>query len=57
MAVPKRKISKSKRGMRRAHGKNKIQKLNIIENSSGDLCLPHQISPEGEYKGEQVIEE
>jgi len=57
MAVPKQKISKSKRGMRRSNSKGKLKKINLIENSMGNLSLPHHISPEGDYNDKQVVEE
>lgn len=55
MAVPKQKISKSRRGMRRS-SKGKIPLLNIIENKMGDLTLSHHVSPQGDYKGESVTD-
>ena len=54
MAVPKRKTSVSKRNMRRAH--DSLSKKNVIENqTTGEYSLSHQISPDGYYKGRQVI--
>ena len=54
MAVPKQKISKSRRGMRRS-SKGKIPLLNIVENKMGDLVLSHHVSSQGDYNGESVI--
>jgi large subunit ribosomal protein L32 len=54
MAVPKRKTSPSRRGMRRAHhalGKNVYQ-----EDKDGELHRPHHINLKtGMYKGRQVL--
>jgi large subunit ribosomal protein L32 len=57
MAVPKRKTSKSKRNMRRAH--DSLTATNWIEDSnSGEPVRPHHIDLKtGMYKGRQVIEE
>lgn len=53
MAVPKQKISKSKRGMRRAH--KGASTTNVIEDATtGELKRPHHVSPDGHYKGRQV---
>ena len=56
MAVPKKKTSKSKRNMRRAH--KGVSKINVVvDETTGEYKLPHHISLEdGYYKGEQVIE-
>lgn len=54
MAVPKSKISKSRRGMRRAH-KGLSTKAHIQEDSTtGELKRRHHVSPDGHYKGRQV---
>ncbi len=55
MAVPKSKISKSKRGMRRAH--KGLDKTNLTEdNTTGELKRRHHVSPDGYYNGRQVTE-
>ena len=55
MAVPKRKTSKSKRGMRRS--KNALKPLNIVTNSTtGELTLPHTMSVDGYYNGRKVLD-
>jgi len=58
MAVPKKKTSKSKRKMRRSHLKNKLLKVNFIEDkNSGELRRPHHIDLKtGEYKGRKIID-
>ena len=55
MAVPKRKTSPSKRGMRCSH--DAISGVNIVEDkTTGELKRSHHISlRDGFYKGRQVI--
>lgn len=59
MAVPKRKTSKSKKGMRQGgNGTNKLILPNItVDKDTGEYKLPHNISLDGYYNGKQVIEE
>ncbi len=54
MAVPKKKTTQSKRGMRRAHDAISTGTYEECPDS-GDLKLRHHISPEGWYRGRQVI--
>ena len=56
MAVPKRKISKSRRNKRRSH--IKFMPKNIIEDKkSGEYRLSHHVDLKtGFYKGRQVFE-
>ena len=56
MAVPKRKISKSRRNKRRSH--IKFVPKNIIEDKkSGEYKLSHHVDLKtGFYKGRQVFE-
>ena len=55
MAVPKRKTTPSRRGLRRAH--NALGKTNVIENSTtGELHRPHHVSPDGYYRNRQVTD-
>lgn len=57
MAVPKQKISKSRRGQRRADSKMKIGNINVIENSTtGEFHRMHHVSPDGYYNGRQVTD-
>ena len=55
MAVPKRKTSPSRRGMRRAHdalGKNAY----VEDKESGDLRRPHHIDlKSGRYNKKQIL--
>lgn len=53
MAVPKKKTSKSRRGMRRAH--QALDRVNVVEDTTtGEIKRPHHVSPDGYYKGRQV---
>ena len=56
MAVPKRKVTPSRRGMRRAH--DRLGKETYIEDAkSGELRRPHHIDLKtGMYRGRQVLE-
>ena len=56
MAVPKRKTSPSRRGMRRSH--DKLAGASYIEDKdSGELRRPHHIDLKtGKYRGRQVLE-
>lgn len=55
MAVPKRKTSPSRRGMRRAH--KGLVAVNVIEDAeTGELKRPHHVSPDGHYKGRKVTQ-
>jgi|TARA_R110002020_G_scaffold14713_1_gene52266 large subunit ribosomal protein L32 len=55
MAVPKSKISNSRRGMRRAH--DALTAVNYVEDKdSGELRRQHHIDlKSGMYKGRQVL--
>jgi len=56
MAVPKSKISKSKRGMRRSADALK-QPTYVEDKDSGELRRPHHIDLKtGMYRGRQVLE-
>ena len=53
MAVPKRKTSPSRRGMRRAH--EALKGTNVVEDkTTGELKRPHHVSADGYYNGRQV---
>ena len=56
MAVPKRKTTRSRSGMRRSH--IKVSKKNIIEDKkSGEFRLSHHIDLKtGIYNGKQILE-
>jgi large subunit ribosomal protein L32 len=55
MAVPKRKTSPSRRGMRRAH--DALTKNSYVEDKeSGELRRPHHIDlKSGRYNGKQIL--
>ena len=56
MAVPKRKVTRSKRGMRRSTDALK-QPAYVEDKDSGELRRPHHIDLKtGMYRGRQVIE-
>lgn len=55
MAVPKSKITRSKRGMRRAH--DALKSINATECSNcGELKLPHHICAAcGHYASKEIV--
>ncbi|MEO1028631.1 MAG: 50S ribosomal protein L32 [Pseudomonadota bacterium] len=56
MAVPKSKITPSRRGMRRAHDRLKDNAY-IEDADSGELRRPHHIDLKtGMYRGRQILE-
>ena len=57
MANPKRKVSRSKRDMRRAHWVNSLGSNNIITCSNcNEKMIAHRACPScGYYKGKSVI--
>ena len=59
MAVPKKKISKSKRGNRRAgNGAKKLSFPNItVDSVTGEDKIAHHVSPSRYYNGKKVVEE
>jgi len=55
MAVPKRKTTPSKRGMRRSHDKL-VNPTYVEDKDSGELRRPHHIDLKtGMYRGKQVL--
>jgi len=55
-ALPKRKVSRHRRGNRRSHQALKLRHL-IICPSCGSYALPHSVCPScGTYKGAQILE-
>lgn len=55
MAVPKQKVSPSRRNMRRSHDKAISQSF-IEDKKSGELRRPHHIDlSTGMYRGKQII--
>ena len=54
MAVPNRKISKSRKGMRRAH--DHVPVPSVVLCSCGEPTLPRRICPScGTYRGRQML--
>jgi large subunit ribosomal protein L32 len=55
MAVPKRKTSPSRRGMRRAHDALKANSY-VEDKESGELRRPHHVDLKtGRYNGKQIL--
>lgn len=54
MAVPKKRTSKAKKGMRRSH--DHVAKPNVIFCTCGEPTLPHRVCNScGTYKGRQML--
>lgn len=54
MAVQKSKVTRSRRGQRRSH--DAIDKPALsIDSTTGETHLRHNVSPDGFYRGRQVI--
>lgn len=54
MAVQKSKVTRSRRGMRRSH--DGLTKPTLaVDASTGETHRRHHVSPEGYYRGRQVI--
>ncbi len=54
MAVQKSRVSRSRRGMRRAHSALGSPTLSV-DMATGTTHRRHHVSPDGYYKGRQVI--
>lgn len=54
MAVQKSKVTRSRRGMRRSHDGLSKPTLSV-DATTGETHRRHHISPEGYYRGRQVI--
>jgi len=55
MAVQKSRVSRSRRGMRRAHDHLSNPSVSI-DQTTGETHRRHHITPDGYYRGRQVIE-
>ena len=55
MAVQKSRVTRSRRGMRRSHDGLTKPTLSI-DAATGETHRRHHISPEGYYKGRQIID-
>lgn len=54
MAVQKSRVTRSRRGMRRSHDGLTTSTLSI-DAATGETHRRHHVSPEGYYKGRQVV--
>ncbi|HHQ14308.1 MAG TPA: 50S ribosomal protein L32 [Chromatiales bacterium] len=54
MAVQKSRRTPSTRGMRRAHDRLKAPALSV-EQTTGETHRRHHVSPDGYYRGQQVV--
>jgi large subunit ribosomal protein L32 len=54
MAVQKSKVTRSRRGMRRSHDGLTATALSV-DAATGETHRRHHISPDGYYKGRQII--
>jgi large subunit ribosomal protein L32 len=54
MAVQKSRVTRSRRGMRRAHSALTATALSV-DAATGETHRRHHVSPDGYYKGRQVI--
>ncbi len=55
MAVQQNRKTRSKRGMRRAHDSLSAPTLSV-DQTTGEIHRRHHVSPDGFYRGKQVIE-
>ncbi|WP_166255668.1 50S ribosomal protein L32 [Marinobacter salicampi] len=55
MAVQKNRKTRSKRGMRRSHDALSAATLST-DSTTGEIHRRHHVSPDGFYRGKQVIE-
>jgi len=54
MAVQKSKVTRSRRGQRRSHDSLTSKTLSQ-DSMTGEIHLRHHMTPEGVYKGRQII--
>ena len=55
MAVPKRKTTPSRRGMRRSHDSISYSPAIVESSDTGEQKLRHHIDADGFYKGRKVL--
>lgn len=55
MAVQKNRKTRSKRGMRRSHDALSKPTLSV-DSTTGEIHRRHHVSPDGFYRGKQVVE-
>lgn len=56
MAVQKSRKTPARRGMRRSHDKITAPTLSV-DPTSGETHLRHRVTPDGFYRGKQIIEQ
>jgi large subunit ribosomal protein L32 len=56
MAVQKSRKTPARRGMRRSHDRLKGPSLSV-DPTSGETHLRHHVSPDGFYRGHQIIQQ
>jgi len=57
MAVPKKKTSVSRKGLRRAGQHHRLNRKSVIScPKTGEFTLPHRVSPSGWYKDSKIFE-
>ncbi len=57
MAVPKKKTSVSRKGLRRAGQHHKLYAKTVVNDpNTGEFALRHRVSPSGWYKGVKIFE-
>ncbi|MDR3078700.1 MAG: 50S ribosomal protein L32 [Rickettsiales bacterium] len=59
MAVPKKKTTPSRKGMRRGgNGTYRLKVPNVVTNGeTGEYQLPHHVSLDGHYNGRKVLKD
>ncbi|MDR2777351.1 MAG: 50S ribosomal protein L32 [Rickettsiales bacterium] len=59
MAVPKKRTTSSKKGMRRGgNGTYRLEAPNVVTNKkTGEYQLPHHMSLDGYYNGRKVLKD
>jgi large subunit ribosomal protein L32 len=55
MAVQQNRKTRSKRGMRRSHDAMNTAALSV-DSTTGEVHRRHHVSPDGFYRGKQVVE-
>ena len=56
MAVQKKRVTPSRRGMRRSHDALKSPALST-DPTTGEVHLRHHVTPDGYYRGRKVIDD
>jgi large subunit ribosomal protein L32 len=57
MAVPKKKTSPSRKGKRHAGQHHKVYGKSVMKcPTTGELTMPHRVSPSGWFKGKRIFE-